>query len=183
MVEAQISGIKVRFYFGFFAAVFLTFFYSGRDTQGILAALISCFLHELGHIFAMIIFSSPPEKICFYAGGIKIIPARGLFDRRSYSAAILMAGCIVNFIVAAVSEFIGLSLMCEINLTLGAFNLLPFSYFDGGRLLQLYAGENFRKVLSVISAVAVVSAFFLSGIISPVLIIILWSVILSEIFL
>lgn len=158
-------SVSVRFYFGFFAAAF--FSYMTAAGGEVTAALICCFLHELGHLSVMCLLSRAPEKICFYAGGIKIIPRRGDINTRAADAAVLSAGCAVNFLIAFVSRALGLTRLFEINLALGIFNLMPFSYFDGGRLLSLFAPEGVRKFFSFISALLLASAMIASGGISP----------------
>ena len=49
---------------------------------------------------------------------------------------------------------------CQVNFLLGALNLLPFRYFDGGRILALLTNgkvcEFFRAVFILLSAVAMI---------------------------
>ena len=49
---------------------------------------------------------------------------------------------------------------CQVNFLLGALNLLPFRYFDGGRILALLANgkvcEFFRAVFILLSAAAMI---------------------------
>lgn len=157
MAEFMIFNVKIRFYFGFFAALLFYFFVLHFDQSEISAVLVSCLLHELGHISAMCLFSSPPESVCFYAGGIKIIPKAYVLGKRSVTLIIFSAGCIVNFILAAVSYLLGLEQLCLINFSLAAFNLLPFNYFDGGRILELYADSFIRRIAAL--AFAIIFAF------------------------
>lgn len=161
--EIHIGEVGIRLYFGFFAVILLFFYISGQQQAMIAAALISCLLHEMGHIAAMCLFSQPPDKICFYAGGIKIIPKRCTIEKRSVSLVVYSAGCAVNFLLAAISFYIGQKSFSQINFALGAFNLLPFSYFDGGRLISLYASQSARRTAAVIFGAVFAYAALTSG--------------------
>ena len=99
MLETKVGGVRVSFCFGFFAVVMFTFFAGGGGSAGIFAALLGCILHEAGHFAAMCLLDQPPERVCFYAGGIKIVPRWGLLSRRR-EGAILAAGCAVNVLLA-----------------------------------------------------------------------------------
>ena len=183
MIEFSVRSVRIRFYFGFFAVVLFSFFAGQADSLGVIAALVCCVLHEMGHLAVMCLLSSPPDKICFYAGGIKIVPRRAVTDSRAVTAAVLSAGCTVNFFLAAVSRAVGLNELFEINLALGAFNLLPFSYFDGGRILEMYAPDGMRKVCAAVCAVLLTAAMLLTGGVSPAVIAVLAFVAVSEIFM
>lgn len=162
MLEANLHGIRVRFYFGFFAAVMLYFYMMKSDPLGITAALCSCLMHELGHLSVMCLLSAPPESVNFYFGGIKIIPKHG-FCARPAMTAILSAGCAVNLLAAAVSAVIGLDRLCCINLALGLVNMLPFSSLDGGHLLELYGPPRLRRGLAVFLSITIAVAVIRSG--------------------
>ncbi|MCD8096006.1 MAG: site-2 protease family protein [Ruminococcus sp.] len=163
MLVIEIFNIKIRFYFGFFAALCFYFFVFKIDSLGITAALVCCLLHELGHLFAMIILSQVPEQICFYSGGIKIIPKYSQIDSRTIQTVILSAGCAVNFILAMISFAAHLDKLFEINLSLAFFNLLPFSFFDGGRIVELYTSSRVRKLLLFIILAALLTLIFAFG--------------------
>lgn len=140
----------------------LYFYMMKSDSLGISAALCSCILHELGHLVAMCLLSSPPDSVSFYFGGMKIKPQRG-FCSRPAMTAILSAGCAVNFLAAAVSVLLRLDRLCYINLALGLLNMLPFSSLDGGHLLELYGFEHLRRGLAVALALSIAAAVILSG--------------------
>ena len=92
----------------------------------------------------------------------------------------------MNFICAAVSHLLGLSEFATISFALGFFNLLPFSYFDGGRLIELflpYGGDRVRKLLSVIVLAAAAVFIFHTRSISVCAAAVLFFVLASEFFL
>jgi Zn-dependent protease len=183
VIEMKIGAVTVRLYFGFFAVVLFTFFAGQADSFGVIAALTCCVLHEMGHLTAMCLLSSPPEKICFYAGGIKIIPRTGGIDRRTVTAVILASGCAVNFLLAAVSYLLGLQRLFEVNIALGTFNLLPFSYFDGGRIISLFAAESVRKFCTAVCGLLFAAVIVKAGGVSPAVLAVLVFAAASEIFM
>ncbi|MCD7742618.1 MAG: hypothetical protein LUI06_10475 [Ruminococcus sp.] len=183
MLELNVFSIKLRFYFGFFAVIFVSFFFGSKDSLGILAALTCCLLHELGHLSAMCLLSTSPDKICFYAGGIKIIPHNNGIESREVQTIILAAGCAVNFIFAIASKLLGFNMLYNINLCLGIFNLLPFSYFDGGRILELYLPHNIKRIFALICTILLIVAFFSVNAINPAILAVFIFVSISEIFM
>ncbi len=146
----EISGIKVKVCFSFFAVVCLTCLL-GADSGKVLIMLACCALHESGHLAAMLICSCKPSGMTFYGGGIKLIPCKKIksFGREAF---ILASGCAVNFLLAFIScLLIGrLTFFAQVNLLLGGFNLLPVGYLDGGKIIDLVlAGKGARAVKCV----------------------------------
>ena len=156
MIIFNMKGTRIRLCFGFFAAVMLYFYITGRDRLCFTAAFISCILHECGHLTAMLLFRCPPDEICFYFGGIRIKPSY-TYTSRGRMTIILLAGCVVNFTVCAISKLLHLEDMAFINLTMGVFNLMPFRALDGGHILALYSSERITRAVSLI----VLSLFFI----------------------
>lgn len=149
MFRIKIRGIYLGVSFGFFAVMFFLFTFA-ENRQGIFTALICCMLHELGHLTAMLLFSRKPESVIVYGGGIRIIPACRSASSDTKDIIILLAGCCANFLCAG-AEILraGLDMFAEINLLLGCFNLLPFGYFDGGRVMQMLVGGKALTVIRV----------------------------------
>lgn len=163
MLTFKLCKVRVELYFGFFAVILFSMLLGSTDTYGVSAALVSCILHECGHLFAMSVLSEPPEKICLYAGGIKIVPPKRIINVRKAEVVILSAGCTVNLIISVISAALGLEKMSMINLALALFNLLPFKYFDGGRLLALFVGDRVRRLFVVLGALSLLALSFISG--------------------
>lgn len=123
-----------------------------------LAVILLCSLmHELGHISVMCLFGMPPEALTFYAGGIRLSDSC-LYCGRAKTAAVLLAGCAVNLLCAGISLLLGYAgLFAAANLALGLFNLLPFRYFDGGRLYTELTGREppaLLRMAALLSAAA-----------------------------
>ncbi len=101
-----------------------------------LLCLLSCMLHELGHIAVMLYERRPPRKITFYGGGI-LLSASGIS-----SVPVLFGGCAVNFLLGGIFLFWGAAqrakLFGALNLLTGLLNLLPIRPLDGGMLLERF---------------------------------------------
>jgi Zn-dependent protease len=140
LYEIKIKGIRFGVAFSFLAVVGLLCT-GGGTGRTVLTALVCCLLHELGHLTFMLLFSRKPESVILYGGGIRIKPSAHC-GSQTEDIIILLSGCAVNFACALGSLHIsGLGTFSRINLILGVFNLLPFGYFDGGRVLQLIIGD------------------------------------------
>lgn len=169
MLELSVGRIRVSLSFTFFAAVAAVTLWNGSWGLKIVTALICCILHELGHISAMCMFGIPPERVFFYAGGIKISPHRGRLISKKQDMIILFAGCSVNLFIALLWRILsgGLNYFACANLFLGIFNLMPVKYFDGGRLLSLALNESrvcdFIRGFFLIFLSAVLIKMLLSG--------------------
>ena len=122
--------------------------------------LVSCALHELGHLVLMTAFGSSPQEIVVYGGGIRITPDNKQLSK-NHDLVVLFGGAAVNFALCLLSYMAsGGGFFCQVNFLLGALNLLPFRYFDGGRILALLANgkvcELFRALFILLSAAAMV---------------------------
>lgn len=164
----EISGIKVKVCFSFFAVVCLTCLL-GADSGKMLIMLACCALHECGHLAAMLLCSRKPTELTLYGGGIKLTPCKKLnsFGRDAF---ILASGCAVNFLLAFVScLLIGkLTFFAQVNLLLGGFNLIPTGFLDGGRLIGLIFGDSKARIIKTIFAILIASlaatAIFFGGV-------------------
>ncbi len=151
MLKIDIKGFDFEITFGFFFTLALT---SLKDNDLGVMSLIFCILHELGHIAAMKISGIGFEGIRLYGGGIKI-SARGLdFMPKITGIIIYLSGPAVNFILAALLK----NEARAVNLALGAFNLLPVSYFDGGKILEALVGRKISGTVSIVSVMLILSA-------------------------
>ncbi|MGN0594977.1 MAG: site-2 protease family protein [Hominimerdicola sp.] len=163
MFQLKIKNVKYGISFSFFAAIALLYLCSDAMTDKVLIALLCCAFHELGHIFFMTLFSSPPEKIVVYGGGIRITPRNEKMLSDTKDIIILLAGCGVNFLLAFITVMINgkPDFFAETNILLGIFNLLPFKYFDGGKVLEKIckggrAYDCIRGIFILMSAIVII---------------------------
>ena len=104
-----------------------------RDGTAFLC-LLSCVLHEFGHLAVMLWERRPPALIRLYGGGIHISGGNA-------SIPAVTAGCAANLILFAVFglpawENRSLRLFGAFNLLICLFNLLPIRELDGKLLLD-----------------------------------------------
>lgn len=147
MFRISVGGVQLGISFSFPAVIALVLL-TGCDEGSLLTALMCCCLHECGHLFFMMLFGHRPEAVTLYGGGIRITPQKGRIESFGKDLTVLLAGCGVNFILAWAGLLMhGMTSFVQINLLLGAFNLLPFKQFDGGRALELLTdGKDLRAV-------------------------------------
>lgn len=127
--------------------------------------LLSCLLHELGHIIVLFGEGNIPRKITFCGGGIRLdVGSR-------YSVPALLGGCFANFLLFCLFCFAydeKMQLFAAVNLLTGALNLLPIRPLDGGMLLERFllcciSSEKIGKVMP--SAEAAVGVIFILAVI------------------
>ena len=157
MFRVKVRRVWLEVSFSFPAVLALMLLTGGANARELMTALLCCALHECGHLFFMLIFRRRPEAITLYGGGIKITPPRGRLDSFGRDLAVLLGGCGVNFLLAGVGWICGgLTFFVEVNLLLGTFNLLPFSQFDGGRVLGGGVGRRVRALFMILMAVLII---------------------------
>ena len=160
LFKIKIKNTTYGVSFSFFFVIALMTICSATQTEKLLMTLVSCALHELGHLVLMTAFGSSPQEIVVYGGGIRITPDNKQLSKY-HELAVLFAGPVVNFVLCLLTYLTnGGGFFCQVNFLLGALNLMPFRYFDGGRILALLANgkvcEFFRVVFILLSAVAMI---------------------------
>ena len=114
------------------------------DRGVFLFAFLMVCVHEIAHLFAMLLFGVKIDGIALEPFGILI--KKELKALLYYqNMCIVFAGCFANFLLAGICIF----LYCffeknnifmrffSINIALAVFNLLPITGLDGGQALQL----------------------------------------------
>ena len=106
------------------------------DRQGIVPlALLSCTLHELGHLLVLLLLGVRVRRLSITAVGAEMEIDRSL----SYGGEVLaaLAGPLVNLALALTfCRFSRGWVFAGLNLVLCCFNLLPVGRLDGGRVLR-----------------------------------------------
>ena len=174
MFRVDLGRVRLGVSFSFPAVIALVLLTGGADVNELLTALLCCVLHECGHLFFMLIFRRRPEAVTLYGGGIKITPPRGRIGSLGRDIAVLAGGCLVNFLLAAAGSLLGAGgVFTAANLMLALFNLMPFEYFDGGRILALVLdGKDLRyfRAAVILLTACIIAALTLRGNVSPSLV-------------
>ncbi len=157
--------------FSFAAAVTLTLII---DESGVGAiALLSCIIHEAGHIICLLILGEKPKKIELSFYGIKLERSPMSSQSTAGDLIVYLSGPSANFIFSAVlfllsNFFDSLRDAAIISLCIGAFNLLPCKPLDGGNILGviLFRNTNQRTAdkISLAAAILTVIPMFAAGV-------------------
>ena len=167
----SLFGTKIYVSFLFTATV--SFMLATDRTGLVIPTLFSVLIHETGHLFTMWVTDCAPREIRLIPASVQIIEE---YSRpQKARAAVSVSGPLANvavgaalFINAHISGSDTAMKFALINGVVAAFNMLPVSGLDGGRLLlillcrkkDLYAA---MRVVNVVTAV-LAAAVFLAGI-------------------
>ena len=163
-MEFKIKNTSVKLSFSFVALVLL--FIIGEKSSLYYITFLNAFIHELIHIFFIIIFKGEIKefKISVFGGEIKRndINHNNIHNAITYISAPLfniILGSIFLLVTKHKSNFV------ISNLTLGVFNILPFYSFDGGCFLKsvllCFFSEN--KTEKVIKAISIIVAIVITS--------------------
>lgn len=159
---------KLRVEVGLDFVLLLAVFYL-IDTQNLFfLALFAALIHELGHIFAIWLCGAYIERIELHGYGARMLLAQYPLLSCKREIFIAAAGPIAGIVAAMVFSAIGnetCTLIAGFSFVLSAFNLLPASPLDGGRILRYFLmltvsqvwQERICMIGNVISASALVS--------------------------
>lgn len=134
---------------------------------GFLCCVMAVIIHECGHLFAMLICKSPPDKIKISLFEIKITNSSRQLNTTHQNIFIIFFGPLVNFICFILfyllylcnSEF--LLPIAMANLCTGLFNMLPVMSLDGGQLMYVVLCRKFseKSAERIINITAVIILF------------------------
>lgn len=155
------SKVRVRFSF----LVFLALVFLLRDTSAIAAFSTVCIMHELGHFAAIYALGGDVRSLELTGTGIRITAGTPTSNRDG--SIILLSGPAVNiaaFLVCTAAGSTGS--FAQFSLAEGLFNLLPFSFLDGGALIEQYITgtvheRELRTVMRILQAVTVAAAVYM----------------------
>ena len=121
---------KVSFWLLFFLSV------CGAFEIDVPALLISCAVHEAGHLAALYALGGCVREVRADLKGIEFKMAkRGCFKRRDI-VLINAAGPLAGLFFALAAYFLHKKDLSGLNLIISLFNLLPFDGLDGGDILR-----------------------------------------------
>lgn len=133
-----------------------------RENQTILCFYGGCILHELGHILVAGYTGISVQRVSLTGTGIIMTADKNIAVPTKYSFFVLMAGPAVNLFCAVIFFLAGKNpYFSAVNLALCVYNLLPFSFLDGGAVLEiLVTGRTneyvLRRCISLLKFIAVV---------------------------
>lgn len=166
----MIKWKKVEVSGGFLLVSALLFY---LDTENLLPlAALACGLHELGHYLAVRFSGGEIVRFRLTAVGGELVldKRRALSYGRELFAILAGPGC--NLAAALLSARLGRGeaawVFTGVNLSLGAFNLLPIIPLDGGRALAILLGlfcreETAYEILRVCSLLLVAGLLLAGG--------------------
>lgn len=166
MITLRLFDTTIQVSFGFFFLIAVNTVTTHRIT---LLCLLFCVLHELAHLCVMRHLGVSVSSVKLYGGGIKISGEDVGLLAKCGRMAVYLSGCILNAMLGASFLTMGYADIGAINLFIAAFNLLPVSYFDGGKVAECLLGAYPRllRVMSGISALLIFSAAILAALVSP----------------
>lgn len=158
------TSISIKF--SFLATVALLTL--SETSASVFMSLMSCFLHETGHLLAMFLFGVKVKKIVLYGAGIKIIRGYSLKEKKK-EFIILISGCLMNIIMFLLFFFLkgdSFKTFAVINLVTAIFNILSIKSLDGGAILLFLTEEKphlfvFVNILTTIITPLFVVVFIL----------------------
>ncbi len=163
---------SITVYISFSFAVFLAVAANIAGGRNLLLSFLFSFIHEAVHLIFLRFSGIKKAEVRLFPAGIKIC-CEGM-NMLSYRKTVLTAlsAPVFNLIAGAVFLFLHKScenellyVCCAVNFILGAINLLPLSFLDGGRTLYAMLSERLtdsrvRKIMSVLN-IWVISFLFL----------------------
>lgn len=146
MIRIRLFGCTIELSFLFVAATACSVLLD--HTGCILSTLLASFLHECGHLVAMIVLGGLPEQITFGIFNIDIIDVHRTERGYKQDIAILLAGPAVNltmfavlFTISGLMPGVDFLFAASAHLIIGLFNLLPVESLDGGQVLYSFLCE------------------------------------------
>ena len=168
MYSIKVKNITFGISFSFLALVGFLSLAGGEAREQLLLCLCCCAFHELGHFAAMVLLGVKADALILYGGGMLIKRKQGITSSNLADSIILIAGPLANALLAFLLLLFGFSGAAGYNMFCAVFNLLPFTYFDGGRIVSLLfhdsrAVEFIKNTIILMFACLVFSVTLMGG--------------------
>lgn len=141
--------MKLRFFdievkISYLFLIMLTFIILLDRTSISIYVILAMFIHECGHLLAMILLKVKISSIELFSSTVKITHKRFLPAKMNFFISI--SGPLLNLIFSLFyfSENISLKYFALCNMIIGGFNLLPIKNLDGGDALYFLL-KNIKK--------------------------------------
>lgn len=134
---------RIRIHFTFLFALFLAYAVNGKNSEMLITVFAGALIHECAHLCFLLSYGAKDLTLEVSPGGAKI--KGGGFDALPYNKSLVcvLAGPVINLLLAAVLFAVSnrlcsdaLNRAAQINFMLGAVNLIPLSFLDGGRAVN-----------------------------------------------
>lgn len=166
----ELRGVKIRL--GFIAAAVCACLLNNASPALLAAGTFGVMIHELTHLLLMRYFGCRRPRVEILPGGVKIVSAE--FETLGYRQAsvCLLGAPAVNLLSAA--ALYAAVVMTDVdllrygaagNLLLGAVNLLPMPFLDGGRALEylLYCRFSAQSARAIVRKTGVVCLLLMAA--------------------
>ena len=149
------------------------YFFLGEDLELVLILAIVVLIHELGHLAAMKLFGYKDLQMLFIPLFGAMASGKKKVITQNQRAIILLGGPVPGIIIGAALYYLhflfGYELLLKsanIFVLLNAFNLIPVTPLDGGRLIEVLFFANskiIQLIFSLLSALLLVAVGIYSG--------------------
>ncbi len=160
-MRIRLSGITIELSYPLVAVMTLVMIY---DTSlSVLICFIAVIIHESGHLTALHIFSSFPDKIRLTLFDIAISDKKKSVRSFRQELIVVVAGIAANIISALITFILNCILPCSFfeglmnaNISLAVFNSLPIDSLDGGQALLMVLCEktDIYKAMTVLDIIS-----------------------------
>ncbi len=143
----------------------LALFSFNDENHTFFTAFFASIMHETGHIIAAVILSLPIKSVAFLPFGIRLELKCDLeIISTKKKLTLLFAGPFLNLFCFAVFYYFGrqISFAAVAHLAVGAFNLMPISTLDGGRILKELLSLKVNEITA--EKICDIMSIFLSGV-------------------
>lgn len=158
---------EIKFYISFYFLLIMSLLFFLNNNIYLISYLFFIFIHEISHIYMMIIYNNYIKEISLLPFGVKILKKQNFNNSYIKDVFILSAGIFSNLLFFLLFKFLQkiyinemFIIFANINLTLVIFNILPISVLDGGQILEIlflnkfgYKGIKIYKIFSILLSI------------------------------